>query len=481
MSEPFAFHSSPNFQSRPRTGEEKLAEVSRLMRTLDEHLTQASLDTIRQVAILGQLRIYGRDPKNAGPIFCNAGIRTLSQYAFDSEPLDISREALRCIANALLLDPRLRQVFVDLGYSDKAADRLKKQDSDDEFLISRILFLLTYNTSLDFDVLFDSHFLVDSMNSHLARHAKLFDEGGMNCSSEIDTAALSESLKLLFNLTNFYPQRKSAFSPSIESIFVILEKVPIPNQPLQAPINYLINALANLELGDREINDQTPNQIFPKSDQDRNVGNLITILDRAISVYKPEHLETLAMPLLTVLREIYQSAPEGPKKYIQSLLLPGEDDRDLPIGQSETLPSRLLRLSVSPLAPTLRESISSFMFELSGKDATEFVRKVGYGFAAGFLMSHHMPIPENAKQAHAADSIAVGVPINPITGQRLDKEPVDTGPEMTLEEKEREAERLFVLFERLKATGVVDVQNPVEQAMREGKFDRRIEEVDEPD
>ncbi len=41
---------------------------------------------------------------------------------------------------------------------------------------------------------------------------------------------------------------------------------------------------------------------------------------------------------------------------------------------------------------------------------------------------------------------------------------------MTEEEKEREAERLFVLFERLKATGVVDVKNPVE---------RRFEEVDD--
>jgi hypothetical protein len=52
---------------------------------------------------------------------------------------------------------------------------------------------------------------------------------------------------------------------------------------------------------------------------------------------------------------------------------------------------------------------------------------------------------------------------------------------MTAEAKEREAERLFVLFERLRATGVVDVQNPVRQAVEEGTFERRIEEVDDPD
>ena len=50
-------------------------------------------------------------------------------------------------------------------------------------------------------------------------------------------------------------------------------------------------------------------------------------------------------------------------------------------------------------------------------------------------------------------------------------------PEMTQEEKEREAERLFVLFERLKKTGVVNVRNPVEEAYRSG----RIEELSDSD
>lgn len=50
-------------------------------------------------------------------------------------------------------------------------------------------------------------------------------------------------------------------------------------------------------------------------------------------------------------------------------------------------------------------------------------------------------------------------------------EPRDEGPEMTDEEKEQEAEKLFVLFERLKATGVVEVVNPVERAVREGRFE----------
>ena len=76
-------------------------------------------------------------------------------------------------------------------------------------------------------------------------------------------------------------------------------------------------------------------------------------------------------------------------------------------------------------------------------------------------MSHDIPAPEFALKRDHVDTTGGGgedfgetltrvdgQEINPITGQRTDMEPVDTGPEMTDEEKEREAERLFVLFER---------------------------------
>jgi len=42
---------------------------------------------------------------------------------------------------------------------------------------------------------------------------------------------------------------------------------------------------------------------------------------------------------------------------------------------------------------------------------------------------------------------------------------------MTEEEKEREAERLFVLFERMRRLGVMQVENPVRRAQQEGRFE----------
>ena len=102
-------------------------------------------------------------------------------------------------------------------------------------------------------------------------------------------------------------------------------------------------------------------------------------------------------------------------------------------------------------------------------------------------MTHSLPVPEGTLNNEGGEvenpgekmTKVDGQEINPITGQRRDMEPEDILPEMTDEEKEREAEKLFVLFERLKATGVMNVVNPVEQAVREGRLEDRFEEVDD--
>ena len=157
-------------------------------------------------------------------------------------------------------------------------------------------------------------------------------------------------------------------------------------------------------------------------------------------------------------------------------MLPRDKDRDKPLGVGDTMAARLLRLSCSPGIPTLRDNISSLLFELSDKDANKFVKNIGYGFAAGFLMSHNIELPSTAVEASSISTeghASMGAEINPITGQRLSAEEDKRPPEkdMPQDEKEREAERLYVLFEKLKATGVVNFKNPVQQAVDEGRFE----------
>jgi hypothetical protein len=329
---------------------------------------------------------------------------------------------------------------------------------DDEFLCSRILFLMTYETDLNYEVLVAEHGLAESINLAITRHAKRYSKSARRMSQmhtqPIDLMALSETLKLLFNITHFYPDLSEHFSSAIPHIFKILVRRKIPSPPLQAPINYLVNALINLDLEDKKGHQHKffgQNAVFPTFNQNVNAEQLINILDNAIATYTEAELDNNIAPVLTLIRRIYEIAPESVQKYMESLLLPTDDERSKPLGRSETLSARLLRLSTSAMTPSLRGSISAMMFELSGKDATQFVHNVGYGFASGFLLSNNIQMPENALEAHATatgQASGQGVPVNPITGQRLDKEEHVEMEPMTQEEKEREAEKLFVLFER---------------------------------
>ena len=471
-----------SFTQTAGVGEHKFNEVQRLMRLLGDDLQQGKLSPAQRQAALQQTKTYGRDPHNADSLFCEAGITTLAEYGLNQTPPTVSQEALRCLANTLLLEPKLRQTFIDLGYVERAAERLKGQDVNDEFLISRVLFLLTYDTSVDFSVIFDRGDLANSIIRHISRHAKQLARAGADIQDNgVQLTALCESLKLLFNLSNFYPNKAVVFTPLIGEIFKIIRHLPIPKPPLHAPVNYLINALVNLDFESYNDSNSSSNHIFPTSSPSCNVGRLIDILNQAVAAYRPEDLETLAVPLLTVMRKVYDIAPEEAKGHMQELLLPKDNDRDLPLGKSDDLASRLLRLSTSPVAPQLREAISSLLFELSGKSAKALIRNIGYGYAAGYLMSHNIPVPSFAEEAKRADEGEFEEWIDPVTGQRLDKQSHDTEPEMSNAEKEKEAERLFVLFERLKATGVVDVKNPIQQAVESGTLANRVEEIEDPD
>ncbi|KAL8695436.1 MAG: hypothetical protein Q9218_000014 [Villophora microphyllina] len=379
--------------------------------------------------------------------------------------------------------------LTNLGQSNISyiAQTLQNDNREDELLYSRILFLLTYNTTLDFSEVFDDYHLAESIHSNIARHSKHYSKSGRkDPQPAIDIQALSETLKLLFNLSQYYPQHLSHLAKSAPNILKILCRINLATPVLQPPVTYLVNALLNLSVDrdDKPHKDSESNPWFPKPDQYCNIDRFISILDNAVRTYTEEQLETLATPLVTLLRKVFEFAPSHVRPHMQAALLPSSSDRSQPLGQSNTLASRLLRLSASAVAPSLRESVSSLLFELSDKDATSFVRNVGYGFASGFLMTHDLPVPASATEGWSTGESAGdvgekltnvdGKEINPVTGQMREMEPGAPDVEMTEEEKEREAERLFVLFERLKATGVVNVRNPVEQAVQEGRF----EEVD---
>ena len=93
--------------------------------------------------------------------------------------------------------------------------------------------------------------------------------------------------------------------------------------------------------------------------------------------------------------------------------------------------------------------------------------QIGYGNSAGFLFNRGiLSAPPTAESSGASDGVNPSV--NPITGTIQQEQ--DPGPEMTDEEKEREAEKLFVLFERLEKSGAME--NPLRKALHEGKLEK---------
>lgn len=373
---------------------------------------------------------------------------------------------------------------MDIGYAPKAAERLKVDDRDDEFLISRILFLLTYNTRVNFEELVKQNQLADSINQQIARHAKVFSTKSGRRKSEampMEGMSLVETLKLMFNITYYYPDLVSKFTPSVEPLVRLVVNHPLPTPPLQSPITYIFNALLNLDLASAEKKsaigpEARSSPLFPYSTPEEFIERLTSIFNKAIVTMPENELDQAAAPLCTLIRRLYELAQPQMKEWMRWIMLPSEKDRDKPLGVGDTMAARLLRLSCSPHLPTLRENISSLLFELSDKDANKFVKNIGYGFASGFLMNHNIEIPGTAAEASSMSDETktdAGAAVNPITGQRLSAE-AEVKPsekDWTQEEKEREAERLFVLFEKLKATGVVSVKNPVQQAVEEGRFE----------
>ncbi|KAI4698678.1 hypothetical protein J4E81_005289 [Alternaria sp. BMP 2799] len=431
----------------------------------------ALTDRIEKQQLLEQLKVYGRSVENSDPIFTEDGLRTLGRHAFDGETTVASQEALRCIANALLLQPKTRQILVDLGHGPHAAEKLKSDSIDNEFLASRILFLTTYDTTLDYASLVRSNELASSINAaitrHAARYSKSAPSGAKGHNQPMELMALAETLKLVFNIIHFHTDLSTHFTPSIPCVFKILVRRGVTEPPLTVPARELINVLLHLDLECEEGR----KAVFPSFEPRTNARHLICILSRALIAYPPKELDDAVAPVLTLIRRIYEFAPEDVKKTMEEMLLPTTEERDKPLGKSNTLSSRLLNLSTSAMTPALRGSISSMLFELSHKDPATFVHNVGYGYASGFLMSNNISMPEDLVRANTEKGdVEGGIPVNPITGQRLDREEQVEMEPMTQEEKEREAEKLFVLFERLKATGVMDVQNPVEEAYRSGRI-----------
>lgn len=442
-------------------------------------------DDLELTTKLRELKELTRNKADSESLYKEQSIAALIDYAFISAPRcrDWIIEAQKCLANALTLEYRCTQYFLrsdglsklfSCGTAELAACIFEEQ-----FLHARILFLLTAKAgaSMQADVE-DNHADITAVLGDWLRrhHESLLTQNSQLESPELGASitAWNELLKTLYNCALFYPKvLKGVLNRSdpyhTRASALIMERIAVlyayPLAPIKSVIPHYINLLTSLE--------------YTFEDGDTKLyAPLLEILDQFVSAalqdttwYELQISESQLAPLLSFIMTALdhdQSIEGSGKVFLAQMLLVPTEQRSVALGKSGTLPAKLLQLFNSS-SITLRDCIGTLLFVASGRKAARFIENVGYGHAIGYLTS-------NKIKFHLCDIPAVhkGQAINPITGQNISDEEVELAQkelqEMTDEEKEREAEKLFVLFQRLKKTGIVDVEDPIQKAVNEGRF-----------
>ncbi|KZM25577.1 hypothetical protein ST47_g3330 [Ascochyta rabiei] len=391
------------------------------------------------------------------PLFTKRGVQVLSSHALDDRTPNY-RIALRCLNNVLARSIPTRQIFVDEDYPERVVNLMKIGTPDDELATASLLLHSSVHTTLDLTTSFEHYDLADTINKNILRHAQL-----STITTDEPASALA-SLRLLSTLAIQYEAQAHRFLPTLHPILDMLSTAAILSPPLQPPVSLLVSCLASIPIEQARS--------FSDSGVDRLMHILLLALDSA-----PPPREKELLPLFMALLRIAQSGLSRTRERLSEHLLPTSNDRDEPLGKGVSLPHRVLKLSGSSVEAELRELILLVFFALSDRDPARFVRQVGYGNAAGFMAAKGIHFPQD--ELERSQESESGHDFNPVTGQNWHSESDQLLTPMSAEEREREAERLFVLFERLRSTGVVDVENPVAQMQRTGQLEELPDDTSE--
>lgn len=271
-------------------------------------------------------------------------------------------------------------MFVDLGYSAHAVKRLKKPKKDDEFLISRLIFLTSYGTTQKFETLIDKNKLAEHIIENIERHAN------NRHPTTKDDDNLSETLKLQFNITHFCAQRASKFSKSIAPIIKLISQRRIQEPPLAAPTCLLVNALSRQDLEDEK-------KALKSSPLKACVDKLVRILDASLRVYKIADLDKTVAPLLHLLKLLAKTSPPAILAFMKGSLLPGVAQKSAPMTpDSEKLQVRLMDLVKNPRTVASHDAVAALFFMLAGEDTSQFGGDFAMGLSAGFFMTRNLQL-----------------------------------------------------------------------------------------
>jgi hypothetical protein len=543
------------------------------------------LTTIDSARALLAIKTLGKDPVGSTRLSSAANLSALLRLSCLKD-IEASNEALRCIANAMLLVDGAREVWIrnDVGGRSASVDLLEKSSQPDRiFLASRILFLSTVSSSTA------GSYICSLIESKTPHSKSMVDVIGAKldilrlsilAGTKMAREAMTDLLKFVFNLLLHYPklaesdvskqkgnsgstsptsERSEADSKQLGEIWnhrlddllppilrVFNTFPPLFPSPMAPPLTHVVHTLIAIPVTDslrphwfshstfssaKSTRASTPTSPLAStetapdpSNSSSGSGRLGSSMDKALSVlsagrrslsrspsplpqrgshdtllrafdllevsltyYMPDNIDPdhisvrdrarsdgdsscddLLSPLVILITRLCV-ADQDSRKRVREWLVPADLERTSTLEDRADTLGRCLRLLSSVYHERLKTTVGEMLYAIHESDASLLSASVGYGNVAGFLFNKGIM---NAPPPPSSNVQAPAIPenLNPITGtyQRERSTELD---EMTEEEKEREAEKLFVLFERLERTGALPRdQNPIRKAFQEGKF-----------
>eukprot|EP01147_Barroeca_monosierra_P003581 gene3581-30_t len=238
--------------------------------------------------------------------------------------------------------------------------------------------------------------------------------------------------------------------------------VAVPTKYLSVGIFY---RQASTPDNSESFSDRGPEEIQTSLQDMALVGNLVGYLQRlSTQPYESSMaVRDAVIPIAVVLRKICRLSTMF-RQFIAQTLLPRRKDWSHGPEEGNSPSSWLISQLRSP-ADTLSPVVGQFLLELCNGNVRRFIRRVGYGNAAGFLVSQGManpdlstpPVDIGAVDRSDSDDDDIAADIDLVTGRR--SEPAST-EWASLEEKEQAAHELLVCIEKLNALGIIQCKLP---------------------
>ncbi|KAJ7237439.1 guanine nucleotide exchange factor synembryn-domain-containing protein [Mycena haematopus] len=420
------------------------------MSILLQQYRDASSATVQSV--LRALKTLGQDPAGAETLGTASGLSTLLGLvaSLEDDP-KASNEALRCIANTLLLTERARSVFTGAQVNGGGTCIFlleKSTESDQIFILSRILFCSTIDFSPFIFSLVEAKpngiTFIDILpkkpwrNNILVHYPRSLETPQPESTSDDNwSAKLDPVLPPLFRV--FHSLVSTSPAPISAPLATVIScLIWIPTSRLPAEIlwheHHLLEAV---------FSHYFPNAIDPDDPSVRELA-----MPEAATT---DSLDKKLIPLVALITQ-QCVADQTFRTQTRDWLCPSDLDRSAESGALESRPNmlgRCLRL----LGSVYHAELKTFSKLILASKAATMSTLLGYGNVAGFLftmgITNAPPAPAPSAATASALAVTAAENINPMTGTAQEARPPE--PELSPEEKERELEKLFVLFDRFRA------------------------------